>query len=129
MRSRYAAYVLGEVDYVLETHDPATTDQVDEEGAAQWSQEAEWEGLTIHETEGGENDDEGVVEFTARYTIKGRLLRHRERAQFRKIDGKWHYHDGEMVKAKPVVREGRKIGRNEPCPCSSGKKYKKCCGK
>jgi preprotein translocase subunit SecA len=27
-----------------------------------------------------------------------------------------------------VRREGRKIGRNEPCPCGSGKKYKKCCG-
>ena len=26
------------------------------------------------------------------------------------------------------VREERKIGRNEPCPCGSGKKYKKCCG-
>lgn len=29
----------------------------------------------------------------------------------------------------PVVRSGRKIGRNEPCPCGSGKKYKNCCGK
>jgi hypothetical protein len=28
---------------------------------------------------------------------------------------------------EPYVREGRKIGRNEPCPCGSGKKYKKCC--
>ena len=28
----------------------------------------------------------------------------------------------------PVVREGRKIGRNEQCPCGSGKKYKRCCG-
>jgi preprotein translocase subunit SecA len=28
-----------------------------------------------------------------------------------------------------VRREGRKIGRNEPCPCGSGKKYKKCCGR
>ncbi len=28
---------------------------------------------------------------------------------------------------EPFVREGRKIGRNEPCPCGSGKKYKKCC--
>jgi preprotein translocase subunit SecA len=27
-----------------------------------------------------------------------------------------------------VKREGRKVGRNEPCPCGSGKKYKKCCG-
>ncbi len=30
---------------------------------------------------------------------------------------------------KPVVRSGPKIGRNEPCPCGSGKKYKKCCGR
>ncbi|MCP4706635.1 MAG: preprotein translocase subunit SecA, partial [candidate division Zixibacteria bacterium] len=31
-------------------------------------------------------------------------------------------------KAKPVVRQGKKVGRNEPCPCGSGKKYKKCHG-
>ena len=27
----------------------------------------------------------------------------------------------------PIVRQGRKIGRNDPCPCHSGKKFKKCC--
>ncbi len=32
-------------------------------------------------------------------------------------------------KAKPIVNEGPKIGRNDPCPCGSGKKYKNCCGK
>ncbi len=31
--------------------------------------------------------------------------------------------------AQPYVREGRKVGRNEPCPCGSGKKYKHCCGR
>ncbi len=35
---------------------------------------------------------------------------------------------GQSEKQKPVVA-GQKIGRNEPCPCGSGKKYKKCCGK
>ena len=30
---------------------------------------------------------------------------------------------------QPVTRQGRKIGRNEPCPCGSGKKYKQCCGR
>ncbi len=30
---------------------------------------------------------------------------------------------------KPVVRDEPKVGRNDPCPCGSGKKYKKCCGK
>ena len=29
----------------------------------------------------------------------------------------------------PFIRESPKIGRNDPCPCGSGKKYKKCCGK
>jgi hypothetical protein len=35
--------------------------------------------------------------------------------------------DGDRHAAEPFVRDGRKIGRNEPCPCGSGKKYKKCC--
>ena len=30
---------------------------------------------------------------------------------------------------KPSVRDEDKIGRNDPCPCGSGQKYKKCCGK
>ena len=36
--------------------------------------------------------------------------------------------DGEIGR-QPVIREGQKIGRNAPCPCGSGKKYKRCCGK
>lgn len=36
---------------------------------------------------------------------------------------------GEAGVAKTVKREGKKVGRNDPCPCGSGKKYKKCCGK
>lgn len=32
------------------------------------------------------------------------------------------------AKPKPITRPGSKIGRNDPCPCGSGKKYKKCCG-
>ncbi len=32
-------------------------------------------------------------------------------------------------KSKPLKRPGSRIGRNDPCPCGSGRKYKKCCGK
>ena len=32
------------------------------------------------------------------------------------------------TKVKQIVRETVKVGRNDPCPCGSGKKYKKCCG-
>src|SRR6266496_2416070 len=35
---------------------------------------------------------------------------------------------GDMQTVQQVVRSGQKIGRNDPCPCGSGKKYKKCCG-
>jgi preprotein translocase subunit SecA len=34
----------------------------------------------------------------------------------------------ERPKLKPVVKDGPRVGRNDPCPCGSGKKYKKCCG-
>ncbi len=36
---------------------------------------------------------------------------------------------GEDEKPQPVRRKSKKVGRNEPCPCGSGKKYKKCCGR
>ncbi|MCX7982413.1 MAG: preprotein translocase subunit SecA [Syntrophales bacterium] len=38
-------------------------------------------------------------------------------------------HGGEAMVSSPVQHKGRKVGRNEPCPCGSGKKYKKCCGR
>jgi preprotein translocase subunit SecA len=38
-------------------------------------------------------------------------------------------HGGSVEKPETVRREGKKIGRNDPCPCGSGKKYKKCCGR
>lgn len=37
--------------------------------------------------------------------------------------------DNAGEKKKPFVRKTKKIGRNDPCPCGSGKKYKNCCGK
>jgi preprotein translocase subunit SecA len=36
---------------------------------------------------------------------------------------------GEAAKVKQIKLEQPKTGRNDPCPCGSGKKYKKCCGK
>jgi len=38
-------------------------------------------------------------------------------------------HGDEGDRPAPVKREGKKVGRNDPCPCGSGKKYKKCCGR
>lgn len=35
----------------------------------------------------------------------------------------------QIVKTAQISKPQKKIGRNDPCPCGSGKKYKKCCGK
>lgn len=130
MRSRYTAYVLGDVDYILATHDPDTVDMTDRASAERWSRGAEWMGLEVVATErGGPDDDDGIVEFAARYAMGGATTTHGERSRFRKLRGRWYYVDGEASRPPPVVRAGPKIGRNDPCPCGSGKKHKKCCGR
>jgi SEC-C motif-containing protein len=129
MRSRYAAYALGEIDYILNTHDPETAKDVDRGNTELWSKNSRWLSLEILSTDKGQpGDTEGTVEFVARYKLKGVTVSHRERATFRKNAGRWVFVDGQEITAPTVRREGPAVGRNDPCPCGSGKKYKKCCG-
>ena len=129
MRARYTAYAVGAIDFLFDSLHPDASDKADRKSAERWSKDATWRGLDIVETLQGQRDDEeGVVEFVARYSIDGQSRRHHERATFRKHEGEWRYLDGEQVTAAPV-RMGQRVGRNSPCPCGSGKKYKKCCGK
>ena len=123
MRSRYVAYVLEDYPHVLRTCHETTRPDEDEFDDGQ---KVDWCGLEIRHTEaGGEDDDEGVVEFVASYKTKGAVLGLHEKASFIKEDGQWFYVDGDII--KPSQARSEKIGRNEPCPCGSGKKYKKCC--
>jgi SEC-C motif-containing protein len=46
-----------------------------------------------------------------------------------KEDGRWLFKEAEVPEHETVRREAPKVGRNDPCPCGSGKKYKKCCEK
>ncbi|WP_419785299.1 YchJ family protein [Pseudodesulfovibrio sp.] len=129
MRSRYTAYVDKEIEYLTESLAPEARKDNDENAVREWADTAEWLGLEITDTEaGGEDDEEGIVEFSATYAVNGQEQIHRERSSFRRVDGQWRYVEGEMV-SPPNVRKGPKIGRNDPCPCGSGKKYKKCCGR
>jgi SEC-C motif-containing protein len=124
MRSRYVAYAQKNDDYILKTWHDSTRP----EDAHPTQSNATWIGLTILRTEGGqENDTDGVVEFRARCRIKDEAAGVDEASQFVKEDGKWYYVDGAPI--QPVRTRDSKVGRNDPCPCGSGKKYKKCCGK
>lgn len=128
MKSRYAAYTVGNIDYIMETHDPATREGISMEETEEWAKSSEWLGLEIIATEAGSpSDDKGVVEFKATYKENGEVQVHHEKSAFIKIEGQWYYH-GWMPLQQTIVKE-KKIGRNDPCPCESGKKYKKCCGK
>ncbi|MBI9074152.1 MAG: YchJ family protein [Desulfatibacillum sp.] len=128
MRSRYTAYSLAEIEYIGATIDPERNEDFDEKSARDWAENSQWHGLEVVSTrKGGEDDETGQVEFIASYTQSNARTKHHELAEFRKIDGKWFFVDGEAVAPKPVKRDTPKVGRNDPCPCGSGKKYKKCC--
>ncbi len=126
MRSRYVAYKLGDFDYMERTQ----VDPFDRETAQFWFGKIEWIGLRIKSVEGGgEGDREGVVEFVATYTLDGHRFEHRERSQFIRVDGGWKYVKGQIWQPPTLRRSVPRIGRNDPCPCGSGRKFKRCCGK
>ena len=52
-----------------------------------------------------------------------------QHAEFSGLQGEAEEPAERKESEQPFVREGRKVGRNEPCPCGSGKKFKQCCGK
>ncbi|HUX36833.1 MAG TPA: YchJ family metal-binding protein [Rectinemataceae bacterium] len=128
MRSRYSAYVKGELDWLMKSC-VGGDEGVDREATRKWAEESEWLGLKIVSTDkGGPTDDKGSVEFIADYVQGGLHDKHHEMASFVKKDGVWLYAEGSIV-PETIVRAGPKVGRNDPCPCGSGKKYKQCHGK
>jgi len=129
MRARYTAYVRGEMDYLQKTHHPLTRESFNLEEARKWSSQSTWLGLSIVNAEKGmENDQEGKVEFIARYQYQNKEQNHHEISDFKKENGQWYFVDGHLITGTQV-RQTPKVGRNDPCSCGSGKKFKKCCGK
>lgn len=131
MRARYSAYVVKNIDYIDQTQVPVANEVYDKEEALKWAESSEWMGLEIVKTQKGEpNDNTGVVEFIAHYKDKasGTELKHHETSTFVKSDGDWKFKAGQIHGAEPVRRLEPKVGRNDPCSCGSGKKFKKCCG-
>ncbi|MDR2793256.1 MAG: YchJ family protein [Treponema sp.] len=129
MRSRYSAYAVHAIDYIINTCVKKGEQDIDFKQTKDWSEKSTWLGLTVLAADkGGVNDAEGTVEFEARYEQNGLRNRHHEKASFKKRDGIWLYDEGTIV-PETMVRSMPKVGRNDPCPCGSGKKYKQCCGR
>ena len=127
MRSRYCAFTSADIDYVEKTTDASVRSTFDRPGTLEWAQNSKWLGLQIVSTKDGtEKDTTGMVEFIAKFSYEDIERDHHERSDFKKRDGQWFFVDGKLV--QEPVRNEQKIGRNDPCTCGSGKKYKKCCG-
>lgn len=122
MRSRYTAFTLGNADYIGKTMTSPAVDDFDAEETKKFAESVDWVKLEVIAS--SVKGNRGSVEFLAHY--KQKLDKHviHEIGDFMLKDGKWFYVDGITPRAKANL-----VGRNDPCTCNSGKKYKKCCGK
>ena len=130
MRARYSAFAVGNIDYLVDSVAPEARDDMERGALEAWARESEWHGLDIVETVDGQPGDKaGIVEFIAHFSRNGAREAHHERSNFRfGAPGEcWYFVDGGKPRGKTVVK-GAQPGRNDPCTCGSGKKYKKCCG-
>ena len=98
MRSRYTAFTLADVDYLMKTHHISTRPVKDRQEISNWAKSVQWMGLTILNTKDGAiNDTDGIVEFKAIYFEQGQLQAIHEKSLFRKNEkGIWFYVSGQQ---------------------------------
>lgn len=129
MRSRYTAYSLSEVDYLIATWHPSKQSALNRQELIQSAKSTEW--LRLQVVKSSQQGTTGTVEFNAWFNDKyanGSAPKSpinclHETSRFEKVGDQWFYVDGDVESSGES-----KVGRNDPCPCGSGKKYKKCCG-
>ncbi|MBQ4835304.1 YchJ family protein [Pseudoalteromonas luteoviolacea] len=121
MRSRYSAYCTKECEYILNTYASKTRSEHTVEDILMFAQQVKFVHLDVIETD--QDDQYQYVEFKASYLEGVQLSVLHERSRFVKENGAWLYLDGALY-----PEESKKVSRNDPCPCLSGKKFKKCHG-
>lgn len=114
MRSRYCAFVKKLPNYLLDTWHPSTRPkQLDLTDSPDW--------VSLEVLQSDEQGDKGHVHFRAVYRADNGWGYLEEHSSFVREAGGWYYVQGE-------TRDGAfKPGRNDPCPCGSGRKFKQCC--
>ncbi|TKI08160.1 YchJ family protein [Martelella alba] len=121
MRSRYVAFVMHNIDYLLDTWHPDCHARQWRDDIIRHFPDCQWKGLTIKNATADPNCPEQFVEFIATFyhsqTRRPGFIH--ERSRFVRLDERWYYIDGIQFLPR----------KNDACPCGSGKKYKKCCGR
>ncbi len=120
MRARYSAHVVGLIDFVINTYHSSCNAENEREAIAD-SIKSDWQRLEVVSSQNGSNTNEGFVHFKAYFKQDDKEYCLEEKSRFLRENELWYYIDG-------VFPQQSKVGRNDPCICGSGKKYKKCCG-
>ena len=125
MRSRFTAHVAEDYLHLHRTHQPTAklpyVAETDSGPAMHWTK------LVIHAHEAGKTPDLSFVEFSAFFDEEGTERELREKAEFVRVGGEWLYTRAVRSGPTPFKSAQPKVGRNDPYPCGSGKKYKHCC--
>jgi SEC-C motif-containing protein len=128
LRARYSAFNRADIKFIENSHSTKTRGQVDFAGIEQWARDAEWKKLEVIRVERGQaGDADGEIEFKAHYRLHNKDCVLHEVGEFAYKQRQWWYMDSKLPEMKQYVRETPKIGRNDPCACGSGRKFKKCC--
>lgn len=125
MRARFTAHVADDNEFLHHSYLPTSRrPYVKEEGAAPLP----WTRLVVHSHDPEVKPGFSHVDFTAYFHAEdgGEGALH-EKSEFQRIDGRWLFSRTLRQGPAPVKSSAPKAGRNDPCPCGSGKKHKHCC--
>lgn len=124
MRARFTAHAIRDFAFVHRTYRPTSRQPFVPipDGPT-----TEWTRLEIHSHQPGKTPDVATVEFSAYGKEGGVEQVLHEKAEFVREGGEWIYTRPLREGPAPFREAANKPGRNDPCPCGSGKKYKHCC--
>lgn len=96
MRSRYSAFCVKDLDYLIRTTDPQTRLDFDFEATRQWAESAQFSKLEV--LRATQEGNKGLVEFKAHFATSGQPGQvHHEISKFRRQAGQWFFREGKMA--------------------------------
>lgn len=122
MRSRYSAFALQQVNYILQTTALGQQTALDRDAIADWSQSNDWLKLEVIQHQPKVDKTHALVEFKAHYCDKNQGEKqqhiHHEISHFVLHQQQWYFLD-------PTL--DMQVTMKQSCICGSGKKFKQCC--
>ncbi|MEE2025177.1 YchJ family protein [Alkalimonas mucilaginosa] len=122
MRSRYSAFCLQHLTYLHQTCSHELQAEQAPEQMREFVAQVHFTRLQILPLPAMASiEDEGHVHFQVWYLQGNQLHSFRELSRFSRQQGRWLYQSGTLAELP-----AQKVGRNDPCPCGSGRKFKSC---